>query len=297
MGKKGKKTLTGKPKKPTPKDIGKRLDALVKKLEEELKGANLFAPLPPTEDCAICFVPHSRLNSEAYYSACCGKVICVACSKENEASIKKRNEEKNAGKKVSFTCPFCRELIPATGLEALRRLQERCLQNDPYAFTHMGQLYQRGSRHTPKHDLKALDYYIRTVELGSPEACTIIGTSYNEGNGVSVDKKRASFFERIGALRGSVVARHNIGKSEYNSGNHEIAIRHWKIAAEAGYQESLDALRSIYSSDGSGLLPGKEFITKECLDSAYRACHGAQMEVKSEEREKYRSKVQANKST
>ena len=79
--------------------------------------------------------------------------------------------------------------------------------------------------------------------------------------------------------------------------NHEIAIRHWKIAAEAGYQESLDALRSIYSSDGSGLLPGKEFITKECLDSAYRACHGAQMEVKSEEREKYRSKVQANKST
>lgn len=37
MGKKGKTAQTGKPKKLTPKEIGKRLDALVKKLEEEVK--------------------------------------------------------------------------------------------------------------------------------------------------------------------------------------------------------------------------------------------------------------------
>eukprot|EP00563_Minutocellus_polymorphus_P007163 CAMPEP_0181048480 /NCGR_PEP_ID=MMETSP1070-20121207/15459_1 /TAXON_ID=265543 /ORGANISM="Minutocellus polymorphus, Strain NH13" /LENGTH=59 /DNA_ID=CAMNT_0023127269 /DNA_START=201 /DNA_END=376 /DNA_ORIENTATION=- len=59
MGKKGKKAQAGKAKKLTPKDVGKRLDALVKKLEEELKGADLFAPLPPTEDCPICLVPLS----------------------------------------------------------------------------------------------------------------------------------------------------------------------------------------------------------------------------------------------
>ena len=52
-GKKGKKAQAGKPKKLTPKDVGKRLDTLAKKLEEELKGADLFAPLPPTDDCAI----------------------------------------------------------------------------------------------------------------------------------------------------------------------------------------------------------------------------------------------------
>lgn len=39
MGKKGKKAQAGKPKKLTPKDIGKRLDALARKLEEDLKGA------------------------------------------------------------------------------------------------------------------------------------------------------------------------------------------------------------------------------------------------------------------
>ena len=41
MGKKGKKAQAGKPKKLTPKDVGKRLDVLVKKLGEELKGADL----------------------------------------------------------------------------------------------------------------------------------------------------------------------------------------------------------------------------------------------------------------
>ena len=61
----------------------------------------------------------------------------------------------------------------------------------------------------------------------------------------------------------------------YNRGNHEIGIRHWKIAAEGGLQKSLNALRCIYNADG-------EFISKDYLESIYRACHGAQMEVASE---------------
>jgi hypothetical protein len=75
MGKKGKKAQTGKPKKLTPKDVGKRLNALVKNLEEELKDADLFKPLPPTEDCAICLVPLSHLTIENFYKACCGSIL------------------------------------------------------------------------------------------------------------------------------------------------------------------------------------------------------------------------------
>ena len=287
MGKKGKKAQAGKPKKQTPKDIGKRLNALAKNLEEELEGADLFAPLPPTEDCAICLVPLFRLNDETQigtrYQACCGKEICKACFIENIESIKK---QKNAGKKVAFACPFCREPEPTSNLEYLRQLQARCLRNDYIALVMMGNRYRRGAHQTPPDDLKALDYYIRAVELGSAEACNCIGGIYHEGNGVAVDKKRSAFFDQVGALRGEIVARHNIGYSEYyDLGNHEIGIRHWKIAAEAGYQKSLNALRNIYNADGKR--PGKEFITKEYLESTYRACHGAQMEVKSEEREKH----------
>ena len=86
-------------------------------------------------------------------------------------------------------------------------------------------------------------------------------------------------------MRGSIIARHSIGCFDYHFGNHEIAIRHWKIAAEAGYQLSLDALKKIYNADGN--MPGKEFIGKGEMDTIYRSGHGAQMEIKSEEREKH----------
>jgi TPR repeat protein len=292
MGKKGKKAQAGKPKKLTPKDVGKRLNALAKNLEEDLEGADLFAPLPPTEDCAICLVPLSHVKSESLYKSCCGKSICWACHKENEESIDKQNEE-NSGKKLAFTCPFCREPMPTSNEEYLRRLQARCLKNDYDALTQMGDGYRRGEYGLAKDNLKALDCFIRAVELGSPDGCVMIGIIYTEGNGVSVDMERAALIERVGALRGSVWARHNIGVTEYKSGNHEIAIRHWKIAAEAGYQLSLDALRSIYNADGKK--PGKEFISNEYLDSAYRACHGAQTEIKSEEREKHSGSNPLNK--
>ena len=285
MGKKGKKAQAGKPKKLTPKDVGRRLNVLVRKFDEELKGADLFAPVPPKEDCPICFVPLSRINSETGYQACCGNIVCVACYKENEVEVKKQNEE-NGGKKIALTCPFCRELVPTSDEEGLRRIQARCLQNDHHAFTVMGNVYRTGVGETPQDDLKALDCWIRAVEHGSPEACSFIGSSYREGTGVAVDKEKAALFERVGALRGEIAARHNIGCFEYDDlGNHEIGIRHWKIAAEGGSQPSLNALKSIYNADGK--MPGKEFISKECMDSLYRVCHDAQEEVKSEEREKH----------
>ena len=286
MGKKGKKARAGKPKKLTPKDVGKRLDVVVKKLKEELEGADLFAPLPPTEDCAICLVPLSRLASN--YSVlwpCCGNIICTGCAGENDALIKKQNEEKSAGKKIALTCPFCREPVSTADPEYLRQLQARCLRNDHTAFAVMGDIYLRGELGKAQDDLKALDCYIRAVELGNPKACNCIGKNYNEGDGVAVNKERGTFFERVGALRGDIDARHNIGCSEYNSGNHEIGIRHWKIAAEAGLQESLNVLKGIYNAEGK--LPGKEFISNEYLESIYRSGHEAQMEVLTEEREKH----------
>ena len=137
-----------------------------------------------------------------------------------------------------------------------------------------------------KDDLKALDCSIRAVELGSSGACVNIATFYDEGNGVAVDKERAALFDRAGALRGDICARHNVGYSEYfDFGNHEIGIRHWKISAEGGDQDSLDALKKIYNADGK--MAGKEFISEECMDSLYRVCRASQEEVKSEEREKH----------
>ena len=286
MGKKGKKAQAGKAKKLTPKDVGKRLNALAKKVEEELEGTDLFAPLPPTEDCAICLVPLSHIHSENFYQSCCGNEICYACYKENELAIEKQNEEKSAGKKLALTCPFCREPVPTSNEERVRRLQARCQQKDRVAIVSMGNLYRSGAPDIPKDDLKALDCLIQAIELGSPAACVHIANRYEKGDGVAVDKERAAKFERIGALRGSLSARHNIGCTEYYGlGNHEVGIRHWKISAEAGDQMSLNCLRDIFNGDGKW--PGKEFISKEEMDTVYRSGYDAQMEIKTEEREKH----------
>ena len=276
MGKKGKKAQAGKPKKLTPKDVSKRLDTLAKNLEEELNDSDLFAPLPPTEDCAICLVPLSRLAQNSNYWACCGNMICAACDAERQALVRKQN-----GKN---TCPFCREITSSED-EYGRQLEARALKNDHNALRNLGCHFEDGSCGFPKDDLKALDCFIKAVEVGSPEACTSIARLYSSGRGVSKNLERDHLFNSIGALRGSIIARQKIGCAEYRSGNHEIGISHWKIAAEGGSQPALDLLKRIYNADGE--IPGKNTISKECMDSLYRVCHGAQEEVKSEEREKH----------
>uniref|UniRef100_A0A7S0AVC8 RING-type domain-containing protein n=1 Tax=Minutocellus polymorphus TaxID=265543 RepID=A0A7S0AVC8_9STRA len=284
-GKKSKKAQEGKQKKLTPKDIGKRLDALVKKLEEELKGADLFAPLPPMEDCAICCIRMPRRNDRSFYQACCGKIICAGCYKENEEFVEKQNEQKK--KPTILTCPFCRAPAPFSE-EYVRRLEARASQNDPNALHCLASVYLNGDG-VPKDELRGLDFYIRAIEHGSAAACNRIAYHYHTALMLPVNKNRCDIFQRVGALRGCIIARHCIGVDEYNSGNHEVGIRHWKVAAEAGCQISLDALKKIFNADGKR--PGKMFISKDYMDRVYRACHEAQEEVKSEEREKHRIDV------
>ena len=288
MGKKGKKAQAGKPKKLTPKDIGKRLDALVKKLEEELEGADLFVPPPPMDDCPICLVRLSRMSGNSTYQDCCGKRICNACFRENVAFIGKQNE-RNAGKKdkkqMAHTCPLCREPLPSSLEKMLHQRELRASRGDPFSCSAMGKDYLDG-KYGRRNELKALDCWIRAAELGSAEACTSLAICLQRGIGVSVDKNIPALFHKIGTIRGSVQSRHNIGCEEYyDFGNHEIGVRHLKIAAEAGSQPSLNRLRDIYNADGKE--PGKEFISKEDMDQIYRDCHEAQEMIKSEEREKH----------
>ena len=154
--------------------------------------------------------------------------------------------------------------------------------DDPWAYNSLGCMYLQG---TKNNALKAVDYLIRGAELGSKEACGAISKCYREGYGVSPDTEKELFFLRIAALRGGVISHHNLGCLEYDRGNYDIALRHWKVAAEAGSQPSMDRLKRIYKADGKE--PGKEFINKDYLDWVYRECHEAQKEVRTENRGKY----------
>ena len=291
MGKKGKKAQAGKPKKLTAKDIRKRLDALIPMLEEELKGADLFAPLPPTEPCPICLVPLSRFNEKSFYMACCGSHVCQGCDTKGRLFETKQfvaSAEREGG--FVRKCALCREPIPddkgfVRQLEALasRKSSPRAAR----ALYNLGANYLEGDYGMPKDVFRALEYFIQAADVGSAEACYDMGRIYHRGDGeFPVDIAKASLFFRAGALRGCIASHFNAGNTEYFFlGNHEVGIRYWKIAAEAGDQQPLNCLRMVYS--GKKNLPGKEFIAKDELDGIYRDCHEAQESVKSEERGKY----------
>ena len=135
-------------------------------------------------------------------------------------------------------------------------------------------------------ELKALNYWVRAIEVGCKESYNNIATYLAEGVVASVDKEKANLFDRMGAAKGCIIARNLLGCYEYfDKGNHEKGIRHWKIAAAAGNQISLNQLKKIYIADGE--LPGKEFISKEDLDKAFRICHETQQEFKREGRGKH----------
>ena len=288
MGKKGKKSRAGKL---TRKDISKRLDSLVEKLEEELNNADIFAPFPSMEDCPLCFLPLSRVPAMSKYQACCGKRLCKGCSREQHEILLKAYLEKNAGKKIDplavlpQTCPFCRQPLVSSDDEYVRHLEVRMLQNDPIAIFSMGNALLYEDLGMSKNELKAIDCFIRAAELGSAEACCALAECFEAGTTLSDDGESSAFFFKAGAIRGDISSRSLFGLHEYRIGNHEEGIRHWKIAAEAGFQPALDILKKIFLADGQE--PGKEFITKEYLDKAFRICHEAQKEVESEERKKH----------
>ena len=167
----------------------------------------------------------------------------------------------------------------------MRQYEAKAAQNDANACCAAAFAYARGVfEEVPPDEMKAIDYWIKAIELGSANACSNIATYYHKGGLLPIDQERKALLDRVGALRGCIIARHNIAGVEYISGNHKLAVRHWKIAAEGGSQISLNQLKKTYNGDQ----PGKEFISKDDLDRAFRICHKIQEEVKSEDREKHR---------
>ena len=77
-------------------------------------------------------------------------------------------------------------------------------------------------------------------------------------------------------MGGDVLARHGLGNLEWNAGNYHRAMKHYMIAAGAGYDDSLKAIQQGYL-DGHA--------TKDDFEKALRAHIQATDEMKSDQRE------------
>ena len=225
---------------------------------------------PPSKDCPICLLRLPLLESGNAYMACCGKMICCGCgfapvydNLGNEISEKK--------------CPFCRFPIHKSIEEYNEQLQKRVEVGDAHAIFNLGCYYRGGEYGFPQDHDKAFELFVRAGGLGYAEAYNDVGYAYENGNGAEIDKKKANHYFKLAAIGGDVYARHNLGNNEHRAGNMNRALKHYIIAAEGGYNNSLKAIQKLYTNGHA---------TKDDYATSLRAYQANSVEIKSAQRNK-----------
>ena len=240
----------------------------------ELHDEALFKEYPRRDDCPICFLPLPLEEDQVTFHACCGKVVCAGCIYDifKEAS----------GRGKIGLCAFCREPNPTTDEEEYEWIKKLVDADNAYAFYTLGGCYDRGVMGMPQDFAKANELWLRSGELGCHAAYYNLGYSFENGDGVEVDKKKAIHFWELGAMNGNVIARHNLGCEEVGAGNHNRACKHFILAAKAGYKKSLNRVKA-------GFMDG--IVTKEEYANTLRAYQSRQDELKSDGRDKVRGHI------
>jgi len=241
----------------------------------------LWKPHPPTEECPVCLVPLPLSSSgrNILYLACCGRRACCACVKEHLRATRMTNAKRHKKKlpPIDMTCAFCRAPFD----EETPRLKKRMELDDAWAVFHLAQSYNYGLRGQPKDERKALELYHRAADLGCVEAISQLGFVFLRGSlgnfNVSIDKKKGWALLEDAAKKGSIDARYNLGTNEYERDNYDDALRHFKLAAEAGDEGAVKPLWMYFSK-------GK--LSKADLENTLRAHKDAIDEMNSEDRER-----------
>jgi TPR repeat protein len=148
---------------------------------------------------------------------------------------------------------------------------ERIKKNCPVAMREEGKMHYLKEEHET-----AVKYYTKAAELGDVEAHYNSAVMYHEGHGVEKDMKKYKYYMEEAAIGGQPDARHNLGREERHNGRFERARKHFIIAANLGYEKSLECLKDLYA-DG--------YASKEDYANALRGYQAALEAAKSPERE------------
>ena len=210
-------------------------------------------------ECPLCFLPMPLDPKKSTFYYCCSKTICDGCY---YANVKSNGLDR---------CPFCREPAPNNAEESNKRMMKRIKANDPAAIREMGaRLHDKGD-----YD-GAFEYRTKAAELGDVVAHCRLGWMYHVGEGVEKNEEKAVYHWKKAAIGGHPKARHNLGCIEEQNGNMEKAVKHFIIAANHGYEESMKELWKHYSAGN---------ITKEDLEATLRTHKATLDATKNPERE------------
>lgn len=187
------------------------------------------------ELCFICHNAHSFRSSEMRYQPCCGIMFCNGCIYRLWGT-----DDENQ------VCPHCRQKNLTTSQIFISRLNERVKKGDKYAIHIKAFFHFRGKWNVPHDYNEAMKLWKQAGELGCLDSYNAISDMYRVGYGVERSVIKALQYTKMAAKKGSMLARHNIGLyTFYGIGmkaDSESAVRHWKIAASAGFKPSLNIL-------------------------------------------------------
>lgn len=159
-------------------------------------------------------VPH-EISASTFYT-CCGKHVCDGC-------IYAMDTSEGGGD----LCPFCRRPDPSIQEEYIGRLMKLIKSNHAKAFETLAGCYAQGIMGMPQDHQKSNELLLKAGELGYSASYFNLGMSYDIGEGVEVDKKKATYYYELAAIGGNVTARHRLGIKEVKEGNHERGCKSW----------------------------------------------------------------------
>ena len=237
-----------------------------KKRAAGLYDEKLFKEPPPPEECPICMLPLPLDPRQITFEACCGKDICDGCVR---AMVESEGDDS--------LCPFCRTLHPSSDEEMVKRYEKLMDKGNAYAINQLAGFYAEGSMGLPQDSARENELSLKAGELGCAEAYFNLGNTHDIGEGVEVDEEKAKHYWELAAMGGCVFARQNLGCMEEEAGNNQRAMKHFILAARAGYKQSLVAVKTGYKHG---------FVTKDEFANTLRAHQKSQDEMKSEARDK-----------
>ena len=145
------------------------------------------------------------------------------------------------------------------------------------AFCNFAGYYEDGNMGMQQDYEKANELWLKAGDLGCVDGYGKLGSSYVTGRGVEMDKKKAMHYWELAAMKGSSTARHNLGILEIDAGNEHQAVKHFILAANAGFKKSLDMVKK-------GFVRG--IVTKDEYANTLRAYQSRHDETKSVMRDK-----------
>ena len=252
-------------------ELEARLDDLLSTAQEETKDIDLFAPIAEREECPICLLPLPIEEDEMIFEICCGKKICQGCTYKHMLT----NLKKGVRDFHEFKCAFCCQSQPQNPIKALKKLMKK---NEPQAFMRMAARYESGEG-LIQSDTKSLEMFICAAELGYALAYGNIGLYYQEGTAVERDMSKALEFHKVAAKKGNVHAHRHMASFYGGNNNIQHCIKHLKVSASAGDQESMDDLMAAYKD---------KLLSKDDLAQILRAFQASLNETKSKDRDNAR---------